>query len=245
MNWGRTKSTTLTVNVAADIPTAKAPTASVARSTILGRTSTGGTTLTVKATWAAATDPSDPIVRYEVQRSVNGGAYGWTVATSGSGRSVAYSGLALGAAHRFRVRAQDSDGSWSAWAAAGSAVTPLAISDRSSLVTYRGTWWRFDSPSSTGGWITSSKQAGATARHRFTGRAIAVIAPTNSTRGKATIYIDGVAKATVDLYSASASYRKVVFSASWASSKTRTIEVRVAGTSGRPTVSIDGFIVLK
>jgi hypothetical protein len=245
MNWGRTKSTTLTVNVAADIPTAKAPTASVARSTILGRTSTGGTTLTVKATWAAATDPSDPIVRYEVQRSVNGGAYGWTVATSGSGRSVAYSGLALGAAHRFRVRAQDSDGSWSAWAAAGSAVTPLAISDRSSLVTYRGTWWRFDSPSSTGGWITSSKQVGATARHRFTGRAIAVVAPTNSTRGKATIYIDGVAKATVDLYSASASYRKVVYSASWASSKTRTIEVRVAGTSGRPTVSIDGFIVLK
>ena len=244
-NWGRTKSTTLTVNVAADVPTAKAPTASVARSTILGRTSTGGTTLTVKATWAAATDPSDPIVRYEVQRSVNGGAYGWTVATSGSGRSVAYSGLALGAAYRFRVRAQDSDGSWSAWAAAGSAVTPLAISDRSSLVTYRGTWWRFDSPSSTGGWITSSKQAGATARHRFTGRAIAVVAPTNVSRGKATIYIDGVAKATVDLYSASTAYRKVVYSASWASSKTRTIEVRVAGTSGRPTVSIDGFIVLK
>ena len=245
MNWGRTKSTTLTVNVAADTPTAKAPTASVARSTILGRTSTGGTTLTVKATWAAASDPSDPIVRYEVQRSVNGGAYGWTLATTGSGRSVAYSGLALGAAHRFRVRAQDSDGSWSTWAAAGSPVTPLAISDRSSLVTYRGTWWRFDSPSSTGGWITSSKQAGATARHRFTGRAIAVVAPTNSSRGKATIYIDGVAKATIDLYSASASYRKVVYSASWASSKTRTIEVRVAGTSGRPTVSIDGFIVLK
>ena len=245
LNWGRTKSTTLTINVAADVPTATAPTASVARSTILGRTSTGGTTLTLNASWAAATDASDPIVRYEVQRSVNGGAYGWTVATSGSARSVAYSGLGLGAAHRFRVRAQDSDGLWSAWAAAGSAATPLAISDRSSLVTYRGTWWRFDSASSTGGWITSSKQAGATARHRFTGRAIAVIAPTNPTRGKATIYIDGVAKATIDLYSASTAYRKVVYSASWASSKTRTIEIRVAGTSGRPTVSLDGFIVLK
>jgi hypothetical protein len=56
--------------------------------------------------------------------------------------------------------------------------------------------------------------------------------------------VDGVYKATVDLYSSSAIYRKVVYSASWASSGTRTIELQVAGTSGRPTVSLDGFIVL-
>ena len=244
LNWGRTKSTTLTVNVAADVPTAKAPTSSVLRSSVLGKTSTGGTTVTLKATWAAATDPSDPIVRYEVQRNVNGGAFGWTVATSGSARSVSYAGLPLGARYQFRVRAQDSDGSWSGWATAG-AATPLAISDRSSLVTYRGSWWRYDSPASTGGWITSSRQAGADARYRFTGRAIAIVAPTNSTRGKITVYVDGDYKATVDLYSSSATYRKVVYSASWATSRTRTIELRVAGTSGRPTVSLDGFIVLK
>jgi hypothetical protein len=243
LNWGRTKSTTLTVNVAADVPTAKAPTSSVLRSSVLGKTSTGGTTVTLKATWAAATDPSDPIVRYEVERSVNGGAFGWTVPTSGSARSVSYAGLPLGAQYRFRVRAQDRDGSWSGWATSGTA-TPLAISDRSSLVTYRGSWWRYDSPASTGGWITSSRQAGADARYRFTGRAIAIVAPMNSTRGKITVYVDGVYKATVDLYSSSATYRKVVYSASWASARARTIELRVAGTSGRPTVSLDGFIVL-
>jgi hypothetical protein len=35
-----------------------------------------------------------------------------------------------------------------------------------------------------------------------------------------------------------------MYSASWATSRTRTIELRVAGTSGRPTVSLDGFVVL-
>lgn len=244
MNWGRTKSTTLTVNVVADAPTASAPTARLRTATVLGKSSTGATTITLWPTWAAATDPSDPIARYEVQRSVNGGPFGSTIATSASARSAAYSGLSLGARYRFRVRAQDVDGTWSAWAT-GSPTTPLAISDRSSLVTYHGGWWKSDSSAATGGWITSSRQAGAYARYRFTGRTVAIVAPTNATRGRISVYIDGVYKATVDLYSSANVYRKVVYSASWASSKTRTIEVRVAGTSGRPTISLDGFIVLK
>jgi subtilisin family serine protease len=244
-NWGRTKSTTLTVNVAADIPTAKAPTASVLKSSVLGRTSTGANTVTIRAAWAAATDPSDSIVRYEVQRSVNGGTYGNLVTTNASTRSVAYSGLALGSTYRFRVRAMDSDGSWSAWATAGAAVTPLGISDRSSLLSFSGSWSRYASSPSTGGWITSSAQAGARVRFRFSGRGIAIVVPTNPSRGKATVYIDGTYRATVDLYSSSHIYRKVVYVGNWSTSGTHTIELRVTGTSGRPTVSLDGFIQLR
>jgi len=243
-NWGRTKSTTLSVNVAADVPTARAPIATVLKSSTLGRTSTGVTTVSMRATWAAATDPSDTIVGYEVERSVNGGAYGWTVATSASTRGATFSGLAVGAAHRFRVRAQDSDGSWSNWAVAAASLTPSTVSDRSSLVTYSGTWLRYASGSSTDGWVTSSSQTGARARYRFTGRTVAVLAPTNSTRGKASIYIDGVYHATVDFYSSSAAYKKVVYVGNWAVAGTHTIELRVSGTSGRPTVSLDGFLVL-
>ena len=243
-NWGRSDSTTLTVNVAADAPTASAPTARLRTGTVLGKTATGATTITLRPTWPAATDPSDPIARYEVERSVNGGAFGWTVTTNASTRFATYSGLALGAQYRFRVRAQDVDGTWSGWAT-GSPTTPLAISDRSSLVSYRGSWWRSNSTAATGGWITSSRQAGASARYRFTGRTVAIIAPTNATRGRISVYIDGVYKTTVDLYSSGNVYRKVVYAASWTTSKTRTIELRVAGTSGRPTVSLDGFLVLK
>ncbi|MFL5685990.1 MAG: S8 family serine peptidase [Chloroflexota bacterium] len=243
-NWGRTKSTTLSINVAADIPTARAPIATVLKSSTLGRTSTGVTTVSLRATWVAATDPSDPIVGYEVERSVNGGAYGWTVATSASTRGATFSGLAVGAAHRFRVRAQDSDGSWSNWAVAAASLTPSTVSDRSSTVTYSGTWLRYASGSSTDGWVTSSSQAGARARYRFTGRTVAVLAPTNSTRGKASIYIDGVYHASVDFYSSSATYKKVVYVGNWSVAGTHTIELRVSGTSGRPTVSLDGFVVL-
>jgi len=118
------------------------------------------------------------------------------------------------------------------------------VSDRSSVVTYSGTWLRYGSASSTDGWVTSSSQTGARAKYRFTGRTVAVLAPTNATRGKASIYIDGVYHATVDLYSATAAYKKVVYVGNWAVAGTHTIELRVSGTSGRPTVSLDGFLVL-
>lgn len=243
-NWGRTKSTTLTVQVAADLPTAKAPTVAILSGSILGRSSTGTDTVTLRTAWPAATDPSDPIVGYEVERSVNGGAYGWTVATAGTVRSISVPGLRFGTSYRFRVRAQDSDGSWSPWVA-GPAVIPGAVSDRSSLITYRGTWRPYAHSLSTNGSITTSRQAGATARLRFTGRGIAIIALTNSTRGRATVYIDGVYRATIDMRSSTSVARKIVYTRNWSTSGTHTIELRVAGTSGRPSVSLDGFVVLR
>src|SRR4029079_7405990 len=95
----------------------------------------------------------------------------------------------------------------------------------------------YGSASSTDGWVTSSSQTGARAKYRFTGRTVAVLAPTNATRGKASIYIDGVYHATVDLYSATAAYRKVVYVGNWAVAGTHTIELRVSRTSARPRVS--------
>ncbi len=244
-NWGRTKSTTLTVQVAADLPTAKAPVVSVLSASSLGRSSTGANSVTLRASWSAATDPSDRIVRYEIERNANGGAWGWTKATSASVRSTSFSGLAFGTTYRFRVRAQDSDGDWSPWAISGVALTPALVSDRSTLVTYRGAWTRAASTYATNGGITTSTQAGAAARYRFTGRTVAVVAPTSSLRGRATIYIDGVYKATIELRTSSYIYRRVVYVGNWSAVGTHTIEMRVVGTSGRPTVSLDGFVVLQ
>ncbi len=243
-NWGRTKSTTVNVQVAADLPTAKAPSVAILSGSVLGRSSTGTDSVTLRPAWAAATDPSDPIVGYEVERSVNGSAYGFTVATAGTARSISVPGLQFGTSYRFRVRAQDRDGSWSPWVA-GPAVIPGAVSDRSTLVTYRGTWTRYAHSLSTNGWITTSRQAGATARLRFTGRGIAIVALTNSTRGRATVYVDGVYRGTIDMRSSASVARKVVYARNWTSSGTHTIELRVAGTSGRPSVSLDGFVVLR
>ncbi len=64
-------------------------------------------------------------------------------------------------------------------------------------------------------------------------------------RGKVRIYVNGVYQATVGTYPSSASYRAVVWQKTWSSSATRTIKLVVSGTSGRPRVDLDAFVVLR
>jgi hypothetical protein len=52
-----------------------------------------------------------------------------------------------------------------------------------------------------------------------------------------------VLKATVDLYSATTLRQRIVWSANYSTSATRTVTIKVLGTSGRPRVDVDGFIV--
>jgi hypothetical protein len=122
---------------------------------------------------------------------------------------------------------------------------PLAVGDRSSSLVYRGTWRQNASGPATDDSITTSTQTGAYVRYRFTGLGVAVVAPTSATRGKANIYIDGVYRATIDLVSSTTQHRRVVYARSFGSSGTHTIELRVLGTSGRPMVSLDAFVVLQ
>jgi subtilisin family serine protease len=244
-NWGRVKSTTVAVEVSSDLPTANAPSASVATNLSLGRLPDGTNNVTLRASWPAATDPSDAIVGYQVEHSAGGGAYGGTISTSASTRTALFRSLAFSVGHRFRVRAQDSDGDWSPWVESAVAVTPSAISDRSTSLSYHLTWRRDLRSLATNGTITTSSTAGATVRYRFTGRGVAVVAPTTSTRGKARIYIDGVYRATIDLRTATVQNRRVVYARNFGAFGTHTIEMRVVGTAGRPTVSLDGFVILR
>ena len=62
-------------------------------------------------------------------------------------------------------------------------------------------------------------------------------------RGKAQVFVNGVLKATVDLYSAATKKRVVVWSQTYTTSATRTITIKVLGTAGRQRVDVDGFIV--
>jgi subtilisin family serine protease len=243
-NWGRVKSTTVTVEVSSDVPTAKAPTISVATGLSLGRLANGSNTVTLRATWPAATDPSDPIAGYQVEHSNNGAAFGSTVNTTAATRTAAFRGLAFSTTHRFRVRAQDRDGDWSPWVETAVSTWPTAVGDRSSSLAYRGAWRQNVSSPATGGSITTTSRTGASVRYRFTGLGVAVVAPTSRTRGKASIYIDGVYRATIDLRTSTTQHRRVVYARSFGSSGSHTIELRVLGTAGRPMVSLDGFVVL-
>jgi subtilisin family serine protease len=243
-NWGRTDTATITVQVAGDAPVASPPIAAVQTATTTGLLTSVVPTITARVSWPAATDPSDPIVAYQVQHSANGGAWR-TISTAGTVRTASFSGLAAGASHRFQVRAQDRDGFWSAWAMNPTPYYISSINDRSTVLTYRGTWRKVASSSAIGRIITTSTARGAYVTHQFTGRAAAIVAPTSPTRGKAEVWVDGRLRATIDLRTSTSRARRVVYAISYGAIGTHTIQLRVLGTAGRPTVSLDGLVILR
>jgi subtilisin family serine protease len=244
-NQGRIRTLDVPVTVDNDIPTAGTPTAQPVRGTQIGVTGSGTpSTITLRVSWPAATDPSTAITAYQVDRRVDGGSWRSVGGTNGAGRSIVVSGLSLTGTHRFRVRAQDSAGNWSPWVESID-YRFQTIGDRSTSLSYTGTWTRAAVDSATNGVRTTSKQTGATVKRTITGRGLAVIMPRSTARGRITLTIDGVQVATVDTYYKSTQARRVVWWKTWSSSASHTVTIRVSGTSGRPTVSLDGLIVTK
>jgi len=117
--------------------------------------------------------------------------------------------------------------------------------ETSSAITYTGTWPQQAVSSAYGGSLQYANVQGAKAKTTFTGSSIAWIAPKDKKNGKAEVWIDGVKITTLDLRSSSAQARKVVFTQSWPSSGSHTLEVRVLGTPSRPRVDIDAFVILR
>ena len=173
---GNRHTATATVTVKTDPPVAQPPvTAALANATL------GTTTLAARVSWPAATDPSTSIAGYELQTSVDAGAWGSTVATSASVRSEAAS-QTVGRSYAYRVRARDAVGNWSAWAV-GASVTGVLVQDSSTAVTWSGIWHRSPQSSASGGTTRYATMAGAKARTTFSGRGVAIVGPTSSTRG--------------------------------------------------------------
>jgi subtilisin len=244
-NQGRLKSVTLPVTVTNDSPTAVPPTAKPATGQRMGVTSSGSpSSVTVTVSWSAASDPSSPIVAYQVERRADDGPWKSTQTYDGSTRNALMSGLSLAAVQRFRLRAKDAAGNWSPWAESVD-YRFSAVSDRSSSLTYAGTWKRATVVSATNQVRTTASAAGATVRTTFTGRGIAIVMPRSRSRGKVTVTIDGVRVATVDTYASVAQGRRVVWAKLWSTSARHTMIVRVSGTSGRPTVSLDGLVITR
>src|SRR4029079_2511511 len=139
------------------------------------------------------------IARCELSQSTDGRAF--TSVSTGLTTSSVIRNLAPGHTSRFRLRGIDRAGNVGAWMA-GRAFTLRAISQSSAAVRYRGTWNTSRSTTWWGGTARSSSTLGSTASYTFTGRSIAWVGLKSSNRGKAQIYVNGVLKSTIDLYSA-------------------------------------------
>jgi hypothetical protein len=217
-------------------PTSSPP---VARIKVDGAIASGR--VPVSLTWSGA-DSGSGVARYELRQSTDGGSW-VTVSSFLTGRSATRS-LVPGHSYRFAVRAVDHAGNMGAFAY-GPTFRVAALQEASSAIRYSGTWTTVSSGSFWGGKARASSTAGARATFTFTGRSVGLVTLRALARGRATVYVNGVLAATIDLRSSTWQAQRVVWSATWSTVATRTVVVRVAGTSGRPRVDMDAFVTLR
>jgi hypothetical protein len=217
-----------------------APTVSGPASGLYYRSRLGSTTTPVHTSWHA-TDSSG-VVSYQLQRRVNGGLWSTVNLRSATTTAVNQS-LIIGDIYAYRVRAADGQANASAWVY-DRPFKPLLKQQGSTSVKYGGAWTTVYTRSASGGSLRYSRRAGAYARYTFSGSSIAWVAFRGSNRGSAKVYIDGVYKTTISLYSSIYQSRAIVYACSWGSPGTHTIKIVVVGTARHPRVDLDAFVRL-
>jgi hypothetical protein len=204
-------------------------------------------TVPIKFAWSATDDSGSGVVKYQLQRSTNGGAYTDETLSKATATSKTVS-LSPGSAYQFRVRAMDRAGNFSEWTY-GPQFFLDAHQETSEMTTYSGTWTQQADSSAYGGGLKYAGVKGHKAQFSFAGRNVAWVAPKDVNRGRAEVWVDGVKKKTIDLYSSAAQPRRAVYTQSWSTSGTHTLEVRVLGTkntaSSGTRVDVDAFVVLR
>jgi hypothetical protein len=236
-----TNSSNLPYKLDATPPTAAAPKESLPP---VGST-LGTSTVPVKLAWSGADEAGGSgVARYDLEQSVNGGAYSAVALPSSTSTSTTMD-LALNATYQFRVRATDGAGNVGQWAE-GASFYPKLHQETSANIAYSGVWTLLALADNLGGQTKYATAKGATATIRFTGKDVVWVAAKNTNRGYAEVWVDGAKVATVDQYAASYQPRQVVFRKSWSAVGARTLEVRVLGTRRAAATSnridLDGFV---
>jgi hypothetical protein len=215
-------------------PTISSPTVRVLATTV----PTTGVPATVR--WSLASS-SDGLKRFDLQVSVDGGAYtALALPTSTTaGRTVI---LAAGHRYAFRARAIDRSGRVGAWVATGR-FRGMTVNDSSTSAVYRGSWGTASYAAYLGGRVHYTRSSGATTTVRFSGSGVTLIGPKGPGRGKSAIYIDGHYVATIDQVATGFVARRALFVRNLAAG-THTLVVKALGTAARPMVAVDAIEVL-
>lgn len=230
----------------------QAPATRAPLESLVNGSSLGASTVPVKLAWSA-TDSGSAVARYQLQQSTNGSSYSLVSLPSATTTSITRS-LAPGT-YRFRVRAQDRAGNWSAWNPGASFIVETH-GELSSSITYPvGAWPRNAVSGAFGGYVKHESVSGSKARFTIAGNSLAWVSTGANNRGRADVYEVNPSSgaltklATVDFYSSSQSVRRIVFTKTWATVATRTIEVRVLGAkntaSAGKRVDVDAFVRIR
>jgi hypothetical protein len=216
-----------------------APTVSAPSESLVTGAQLGTSTIPVKLSWSGS-DATSGVAGYDLAQSKDGGPFTTTLAST---TAKTWTGsLSPGATYAFRARATDTAGNVGGWSTGP--TFPLELRQESSpTIAYDPSWNSELRSGSSGGSVRYTSTAGATATVSFTGRRIAWVAPKDSTRGSADVYVDGVRAATVSLYATAAKSRLIVFNKSWTAPGPHTLEIRNLATAGHPRVDVDAFVI--
>lgn len=117
------------------------------------------------------------------------------------------------------------------------------IEETNTAITYVGTGWSSATNSlCSGGGVKYSSTVGSYAEFTFTGTAIKWISWTTPTRGIANVYIDNVLIDTVDAYSATNIYQKVLFERTGLSNTAHKIKIEITAEKNLKATNINQLI---
>jgi len=244
--------TELKVGIDKGAPTAKVPTHSFTTLSTLGTT-----TVPVKLTWSATDNPGGSgIASYQLQQSVNGGAYTNVALPSTTATTISPS-LAPGTnTYRYRVAAKDKAGNLSAWAT-GPSFKVRVFQESNSAIVDKGSWTTSALSGAYGGSVQYASALGRNATFSVPAgsKNVEWVSYRGNNRGKAQVWLDGVQQDAnpnltgiqpFDLYSSTAQARKVVFSKAVSATTSHKLEIRVLGqknaSSTSTRVDIDAFV---
>ncbi|GIE32921.1 hypothetical protein Ait01nite_059660 [Actinoplanes italicus] len=191
---------------------------------------TVGTNTPVRIGWAASDTSGLKAVRVRGADTVN--LSGGTRALTATAR--------LGDPATWAVTATDRAGN-----SASDSVTRTPVLLTEAEATRTGTWRAVRDQEHLGGEAVVASAAGSALTWTFNGSSAALVAGRASGSGRVRIYVDGAFEGIVDLRSASAKHRQAVWTRTWRGNGTHTVRVQAEGTTGRPSVTLDGLIHLR
>lgn len=177
-------------------------------------------------------------VTYRVSDNVKLGSLAATSpsrAALGTGSTAWYPSVRPGGNLSYSLTARDVAGN-SRTVAVNRKVTLLAESKAKKS----GSWSARSGGSYLNGKALAATRKNAKLTFTFTGRSAALVFARGAKTGKAYVYLDGKKVATVDTRAGKNAYRQALWVKGVAAKK-HTVAVVVAGTGGRPTVTVDGL----
>ena len=125
------------------------------------------------------------------------------------------------------------------------ASTFTRVEQNNSAVAYTGTWYGNGMSVHSGGTAVLALDQGSRASFAFNGTAAKWIGYMDPWSGIANVYVDGVLKAQVDMYSSSAQARAVLFTITGLTSGSHTLTIEVSGSKNAAAQSawiwVDAF----